>query len=69
MSDDAVAALARIVDAFDVCEGGRGWLSCVEQHDGRCTAGWGRAGACVCGAREFSDAIADARAVVGLVRR
>lgn len=57
-------AAYRLLDAFDVCDGNRGWLSCVDPHDLRCPKSradkpedWKGNWVCECGAEEFAEAL------------
>ena len=49
--------IQRLLAAWDVIDGNRGWLSCFDQHDIRCLRRRKQAAECACGADEFRAAI------------
>jgi hypothetical protein len=72
--DALVAAVRRLIEAFDACDGNRGRFSCVDAHDCRCPKAraaspdqWRGEWRCECGAEALDAAINEASAALARV--
>jgi hypothetical protein len=72
--DALVAAVRRLIEAFDACDGNRGRFSCVAAHDCRCPKAraaspdqWKGDWQCECGAEALDAALAAACAALARV--